>query len=93
MHHGLFVAEKVIRHFRVLLESLPDARHIPVTENSKTTLQKSKLHSVPFDILVFEEGDKCLGAGQSFAHVRARLGFGDSSTPIFRIADDIIAAR
>ena len=57
MHHRLLIAGLVITKIRILLERLTYARHMSVVEDTKAACKKRLFFSIPFHILIFQEGD------------------------------------
>ncbi len=63
MYHCLLIAGLVVAKIGILLESLSNARHIPMTKNPKTAREKQLFSSIPLHILIFQEGDDRLSHG------------------------------
>jgi hypothetical protein len=57
MYHRLLISRLVIAKTGVLLERLPNACHIAMTKNPKTTREKQLFRSIPLHVLIFQEGD------------------------------------
>jgi hypothetical protein len=68
MHHGLFIAKKVVRQLGILFEGLADPGDIPMPENSQAAFEKSMSLSVALGVLPLEERDDRLCHGQAFGH-------------------------
>ena len=51
----MLVAHQYVREIGVLLQSLPDARHVPVTENTQHSGEECVLLSIPLDVLVLKK--------------------------------------
>src|SRR5690606_19312873 len=54
MHHALFISGHIKRKIGILVQRLPDSRHVPMPKNPQTPRKKPILHPVPFHILVFQ---------------------------------------
>ena len=66
MDHGLLVAAKIVGYFLVLMQSLPYARDVTVSEDAPHTCEEGRFFPIPFDELLFEIGRQGLRHGQSF---------------------------
>jgi len=68
MHHRLFVAAKVVREIRVLLQSLSDSSYIAVAEDAETSREERILGSVARYVLDLQKLDDGLRHRQSSRH-------------------------
>ncbi len=55
MHAGLFVAYHDVFEIGILLQSLPDACHVSVTEDAQHSGEECMLLSIPLDVLVLKK--------------------------------------
>ncbi len=60
MHHGLFIAAKIIFKAFVLFESLADSGNIAVAEDSKNSRDESELFAIASGKLILKIVIDCL---------------------------------
>src|SRR5947209_6012920 len=73
MHHRLLVSRLVVgEEIRMLVQRLPDARDVAVSEDPEAALEEAPLHPVPLDVLSGEKPDQRLGCSEA-GHERNSL--------------------
>jgi hypothetical protein len=68
MHHGLLVAEQIVRQSGVLLKRLSDAGNIAVAKDSETSFKEPSLLAIALGELILEKPDDSLGRGDASFH-------------------------
>src|SRR5882757_5142554 len=73
MHHALLVTKQVVRKIGVLLQCLPDAGNVAVTEDTYATAEECLLLPVAPHNLGFEKLNGGLRHGQPARHIHPSL--------------------
>src|SRR6478609_5912762 len=96
MHHALLIASQVVRQIGRarrggLQQGLPDAGHVPVTEDAEAARDQTLLHAVPLAVLVGQKTHQRLRDGESNATHERVASFLGSMTE--RSRDDVMGQR